>query len=175
MRPMIHLSIGRLGIALAVLPLIASAGSSRAQDAQGDNFSLQARCANAARRFFNDAKSQMAENAHFENHYSIALQKCFIRMQEGPIFSQSKYGFTSVYVYDALESKLYAEYDGDAICNKENNHCLLNSGTIWFDANTSRNPPDVRVGYGGLMYGGAGGEDTKREFIVATDKYFMNN
>ena len=74
-----------------------------------------------------------------------------------------------------LEGKLYAEYDGYAICISGDNHCLLNSGSIWFDANTSRNPPDVRVGFGGLMYGGVGSGDTEREFIVATDKYFMSN
>ena len=101
---MIRLSIGRLGIALAALVLIASGSSSWAQDAQDDNFSLQARCANAARQFFKDRKLHMADNAHFENHYSIKLRKCFIRIYEGPTFSQTKYGFISVYVYDVLVS-----------------------------------------------------------------------
>jgi hypothetical protein len=117
----------------------------------------------------------MADNAHLENHYSRRLQKCFARIHEGPSYSESKYGFVSVYVYDPLEGKLYAEYDGFAICITGDNHCSMNTGQIWFDANTSRNPPDVRVGFGGLLYGGVGNEETEHEFINATDNYFMNN
>jgi len=154
--------------------LIASAGSAPAQQMQNDEFTLQARCAKAARQFFNEIKEKLADNAHFENHYNIRLNKCFVRLYEGPIYDQTSNSFMSIYIYDALEGKQYAEYDGYDICLSGDNHCSMNSGSIWLDANVSRNPPDINEGFPGSNYGTRlGNRNTKAEFISDTDKYFM--
>ena len=105
------------------------------------DFSLQTKCANAARQLFHDYDPNQNANAYFEAHYSVTLQKCFVRIYN--ILTDSKDGssFSEIEIYDALERKKHAEFNGDQSCLKETNSCWMNSGSIWFDANTQRSPP----------------------------------
>jgi hypothetical protein len=69
------------------------------------SLSLQAECAKQALQQFNDSWASQQE-AGFTNHYNRKLEKCFMRIQ---------YWQTSnfvVQVFDAFESREYAEYMG---------------------------------------------------------------
>jgi hypothetical protein len=161
--------------AAAIFALLAVAAPARA-----DDFALQTKCADAARQWVaNQNRSDpLPANSHFENHYSIKLQKCFMRLFEGPDFTQSPQGFIRIFVLDAVEGKEYAEFNGYQLCIPQvdkDPHCSLNSGSIWFDGNRERNPSDIQLGFGGLPSGKFGNADTESEFISATDKYFMAN
>jgi hypothetical protein len=161
-------------VAVAIFALFITA-----EPAQADDFTLQTKCADAARQYFHENKAQLGEgqNTHFENHYSIALQKCFIRISVGPDYTQSPVGFIMIFVFDAVEGKEYGEFNGYSFChgNDQDNHCYLNSGSMWFDGNPQRNPPDLQLGFGGVVSGKIGSATTESEFIAATDKYFMAN
>src|SRR5262249_20144352 len=105
-------------------------------------------------------------DSDYKNHFNSKLNKCFVLVSDYSLNDD----FRTLDLYDAAEGKRYATYHGHNVCEvaitKNSKRCALDSGSIWFDGNDSRNPPDFRVGFRGLLYGGgAGDENTQKTFL----------
>lgn len=73
------------------------------------NIDFQEKCAKQSEKLYNDVGKAKGNALNgFINHYNPKLSKCFVLM--GFNSYDSNGGFISKYLYDAYESKLYAEY-----------------------------------------------------------------
>jgi hypothetical protein len=130
----------------------------------------QAQCSDMANKFLTNRtyyKNTDDYQFDFENHFNAKLNKCFVLIFES---SLPKSDFLSINLFDAVEGKRYAEFEGHSFCDvhatNDPRRCSLDAGKIWFDGNDTRNPPDVTVGFRGLLFGGGhGDENTKKMFL----------
>lgn len=146
---------------------------------QENSFSLQEKCSNVSTKFVanNGYKDGDGFTFDYKNHFNSKLNKCFILVNSYNANTDSQF----IDLYDALESKHYASYLGHGSCDAlalslTNNpkKCQLDSGNIWFDGNDTRNPADYHVGFGGLIHGGIGDENTQKQFMEHIQSY-MND
>jgi hypothetical protein len=126
----------------------------------------QRECAASANRFLVSRGWKPDDGSDYENHFNSRLNKCFV-LVSGYLLKED---FRTFDLYDAVEGRHYATYNGHNICNpaitKNPRKCAMDSGSIWFDGNDSRTPADFTVGFRGLLYGGgAGDEGTQKAFL----------
>jgi hypothetical protein len=132
---------------------------------------LQEKCSETASKFFSSSAGyKNADGFDYKNHFNSKLNKCFILVSSYLHKANAYADFSSIDLYDAVEGKRYAQYNGHFICDvaltKNPRKCIVDSGRIWFDGNDTRNPPDFTVGFRGLLYGGgAGDENTQKTFL----------
>jgi hypothetical protein len=129
---------------------------------------LQTECSEMASKYFaraggNEKRKGLVD---YRNHFNSKLKKCFI-LVSGYLPNDD---FVTIGLYDAVEGRHYATFNGHSICNAaitgNPKKCVVDSGSIWFDGNDSRNPADFTVGFRGLLYGGgAGDENTQKTFL----------
>jgi len=149
-----------------------------AQQQANNNFDLQTKCASQAKTFFNDNgyKSGTEYNFSYEDHFDSQLNKCFIQVSSYMPSNDS----LIVDLYDALGGEHYASYIGHSDCGtpllggSNATKCELDSGNIWFDGNDTRNPADYHVGFGGLLHGGVGDENTFNDFMAHLQPFMSN-
>jgi hypothetical protein len=72
-------------------------------------FDSQERCAEQARKTFDDLGYKKKPSAGYENHYNETMNKCFIAISDTEPSTAGAF-FTSRMVFDALEGKTYGEY-----------------------------------------------------------------
>jgi hypothetical protein len=126
---------------------------------------VQTECAASAQKFL-ASRGWKADDGSYENHLNARLNKCFVLVSEYDL----KDDFRTFDLYDAVEGRHYAAYNGHNICDVAitNNpkKCMVDSGQIWFDGDDSREPADFTAGFRGLLYGGgAGDENTQKAFL----------
>lgn len=137
----------------------------------------QTKCSQQAQQFFTSHGYKDSDGITFSytNHFNSKLNKCFVLV--------NYYGLStdilSMDLYDALEGKHYAGFFGHNNCyvasslTKNPNVCQMDSGNIWFHGNDTKNPADYHVGFGGLMNGGVGNDNTQKHFLEHLQP-FMN-
>jgi hypothetical protein len=69
---------------------------------------LQARCAEQSLKTWKSGGWEKLKNATYSNHYNLALNKCFMRI-ENSIPDRSGTVYTSDRIVDAYEGKVYGE------------------------------------------------------------------
>ncbi len=126
----------------------------------------QTECAAIANRFLVARGWKASDGSDYENHFNLRLNKCFV-LVSGYLPNQD---FRTIDLYDAVEGRHYATYNGHSICDeaitKNPKKCAMDSGSLWFDGDDSRTPADFTVGFRGLLYGGgAGDEHTQKAFL----------
>ncbi len=145
-----------------------------------NNYSLERKCTERADFFYKqgDYANQDGFSSFYINHWNKKLEKCFIEITTTSLNSN---GFESIDVFDAFEGKHYGSFIGHSNCDplslkviNQPKRCQLDSGNIWFDGNDAKNSSDYHVGFGGLLNGGIGDENTLKEFLVHIENY-MNN
>ncbi len=147
-----------------------------------NNFQLQSKCSDAAEKFYVKngwRKDGNDTNSSYENHFNLKLNKCFILLTSGSLNDD----FVTIDLYDVLESKRYASYNGHGVCDKSilsltntsTNKCQVDSGNIWYDGNDARVPPDFTVGFRGLKYGSQVGDENTQRIFMEHVQPFMNN
>jgi hypothetical protein len=145
-----------------------------------NNFAMQTQCASAAAKYFSDNDGKdltYGIDSSYDDHFNSQMNKCFVLV----FATTASTNFTSVSLYDALGGQEYAEFDGYSICNPvaleatggNVNQCETNSGNIWADGNNAATST-YHVGFGGLLHGGVGDENTYTDFMAHIQPY-MNN
>lgn len=133
----------------------------------------QRECASSAQTFLRSRGLKVDDTSQYENHFNERLNKCFVIIS-GSIPNDA---FQSIDLYDAVEGRRYATYNGHSYCQGmigSRPRCALDSGSLWFDGDESRMPPDFTVGFRGTLYGGGtGDENTQKEFLKRVHE-FMN-
>ena len=85
--------------------------------------------------------------------------------------------FVTIDLYDAVEGRRYATFNGPNICDvaitKNPKKCIVDSGSIWFDGDDSRTPADFTAGFRGLLYGGGAGDATAQKTFLDHVRPFM--
>ncbi|MFL6446192.1 MAG: hypothetical protein ACJ746_00590 [Bryobacteraceae bacterium] len=133
----------------------------------------QLQCSEAARKFLPSQGWTPEMGGDYKNHFNSKLGKCFV-LASNYLINED---FETIALYDALEGRLYASFNGHRICEigitGKPRKCVLDSGNIWFDGDDDRTPADLVIGFRGSRYGGgAGNEDTRKDFLKAI-KPFM--
>ena len=127
------LAVALLGIALIILVGIMRTQSNNILDLQGDIRDLnarlaerskadevQAKCAEQARKVFNDSQYSKREFAAYENHYTAKLDKCVMRVLHTDAHTtRGKLIWTYLNVLDAFEGKQYGTYAWYSETNKK--------------------------------------------------------
>lgn len=142
---------------------------------------LQQNCATSAAKYFvnNEGENNTPTVAtSYKNHFDLKLNKCFILVTS----YIANDDFLAIDLYDAVEGAHYATFNGHQICDPttltiisyDTNKCQFDSGSIWFDGNDTKNPPDYRAGFGGLKYGGVGDENTLPQFLAHIQPFMTN-
>ena len=134
----------------------------------------QEQCAEYTKKYFNDNGYEIKDTVgtlyfSYVSHYNIKLNKCFIFITNSDINSNALF----LYLIDAVEGKTYGEFDGHPFCNfgNESNLCRIDSGSIWSDGNSSKDP-DLHFGFSGLGKQ-SGDVNTQKEF-TASIQSFLN-
>lgn len=77
----------------------------------------QQQCATAAKAWFNDnfgsaARDKTTQELNYSNHYNRKLHRCFVQAEWHVIYGSGQYAtwFKHMYVYDAMENRLLAEF-----------------------------------------------------------------
>lgn len=135
----------------------------------------QAKCRDDAAKYFSSKNYKNSDGFDYINHYNSKLNRCFILITGRSLNDNSLF----IDLYDAIEGKHYATFNGHVSCidfiTNNTNKCNLDSGSIWFDGNDTKNPADTMVGFRGFKNGGgAGDENTQKQFMDAI-QLFMNN
>ena len=90
----------------------------------------------------------------------------------------TKDDFVTIELYDAVEGRRYAIFNGHQICDvaitKNPKKCALDSGSIWFDGNDTRHPADFTAGFRGLLYGGGSGDENTHKTFLDHIQLFMS-
>jgi len=137
-------------------------------------FTLQAQCSEVARKFLSSKGWKPDAGDEFKNHFNLKLKKCFI-LVTGYLPNDD---FVTIDLYDALEGKHYATYNGHHICDvvitRKPDKCALDSGSIWLDGDDSRTPADFTAGFRGLRFGGGTGDETTQKTFLNHIQPFMN-
>lgn len=159
------------GVIALVISIISLIISLFALAPHSDKMSLQAKCSDAATKYF-ISKGYKKEIAYtYVNHFNSKLDKCFILISYYADIPDS----TSIDLYDALEGKHYASYLGYNNCTITATKCQLNSGNIWLDGNDTKPFSDYHVGFQGAAIGpGVGDENTQKQFLEHIQP-FMND
>jgi hypothetical protein len=138
-----------------------------------ENFTLQAQCAEMAHKFISSKGWKPDEN-NYTNHFNLKLSKCFVLVT----YHKFNGDFSAIDLYDALEGKHYAMYNGHDDCDvaitKEPNKCVFDSGRIWLDGDDSKSPADFIVGFRGTRFGGGAGDETTQKIFLNHIRPFMN-
>jgi len=145
---------------------IQSLATALADKSQQQALALQTECAQSANRFLVSRGWKAGDGSDYENRFNSKRNKCFV-LVSGYLPNDD---FRTIDLYDAVEGRHYATYNGHSICDetitRNPRKCAMDSGSIWFDGNDSRTPADFTVGFRGLLYGGgAGDESTQRVFL----------
>lgn len=146
---------------------------------QQSDLELQAKCADYAKQYFNSKGYKNNDGFDYKNHFNSRLNKCFIFISSYDANSD----FASMDLYDALEGTHYATYNGHSICDPtvlsasgaNPKKCLVDSGSIWFDGNDTKNPADFTVGFRGLQNGGGSGDENTQKIFMEHVQAFMDN
>jgi hypothetical protein len=137
-----------------------------------NDIAMQTKCADRAALFYKQGdyedNPQGFSNSYI-NHWNKKLGKCFVQINSSSIKDDS----VSIDVFDAFEGKHYAMYMGHNFCDSASlvvlndpKRCQLDSGSIWFDGNDTRNPADYHVGFEGIANGhGVGDANTQKQFL----------
>jgi hypothetical protein len=147
--------------------------ASLADKSQQQAFALQTECAQSATRFLVSRGWKASDGSDYENHFNSRLTRCFVLV--------SAYlpndDFRTVDVFDAVEGRRYATYNGHNVCDqaitRNPRKCAMDSGAIWFDGNDSRIPPDFTVGFRGLVFGGGAGDERTQKVFLDRIRAFM--
>jgi outer membrane murein-binding lipoprotein Lpp len=83
---------------------------------QKEGLALQAKCAAAAKAYFNEAKASLGEfdsvktwhNSGYENHYSVSLNKCFVMIYDDAYDEKIGDMSRSQWLSDVYENKEWA-------------------------------------------------------------------
>lgn len=148
-----------------------------------DQLTAQANCAELAHRNlvahgFKQEDGPNGDTVNYENHFNSKLRKCFVLVRS---YSPND-DFLTIDLYDAVEAKHYATFNGHSSCDPEvlaisgqnPKKCDLDSGQIWFDGNDAKNPADFTVGFRGLRYGGGSGDATTQKTFLDHVQPFMS-
>jgi hypothetical protein len=134
---------------------------------------LQTQCSEIASKFLSARGWKPGEGDDYKNHFNTKLKKCFVLLS-GYLANQD---FVTIDLYDAVEGKHYAMFNGHNICDvaitKNPRKCAVDSGSIWFDGDDSRHPADFTVGFRGLLYGGGSGDESTQKTFLDHVKPFM--
>jgi hypothetical protein len=131
---------------------------------------LQKHCSAAAIVFLQNRGWKTTDESHsYTNHFNSKLNKCFVLIS-GYL---PKDDFRTIDLYDAVEGKHYAMYNGHDICDPvqivilgDRRRCMLDAGVIWYDGNDTKNPPDYHIGFQGITVGpGVGDDNTQKQFL----------
>jgi hypothetical protein len=146
-----------------------------------NNFALQTQCADAAAKYFNNGgynETSTGLNFSYDDHFNSQMNKCFVL-----VFSNSPNdNYLSVDLYDALGGQNYADFNGYQNCSplsvsliggNQKTKCEMSSGNIWSDGDDTGSST-YHVGFGGLLHGGVGDENTYTQFMAHIQP-FMNN
>jgi hypothetical protein len=137
-------------------------------------FAAQADCAAAAHRFVISRGWKPDAGDDYENHFNSKLNQCFVLVSS----YMPKDDFRTFDLYDALEGRHYATYNGHNNCEVAFMHdpkrCVFDSGSVWFDGNDTKSPPDFSVGFRGLRYGGGSGDENTQKTFLDRVHAFMN-
>ncbi len=132
------------------------------------DLSLQTKCSEMATKTFISNGYKSSDGADYKNHFNSKLNKCFILISSYDINSD----FQTIDLYDVIERKHYASYMGHSDCGvpllggDNSKKCQLDSGSIWYDGNDTKNPADYHVGFQGVAIGpGVGDENTQKQFL----------
>jgi hypothetical protein len=121
----------------------------RAQS-QKQGHAAQVECAASAQKLLSSRGWKPEDGSEYENHFNARLSKCFVLISTYLL----KDDFRSIDLYDAVEGRHYAAYNGHNICDVlitgKPKKCMIDGGSIWFDGNDSRHPSDFNVGFRGL-------------------------
>jgi hypothetical protein len=93
--------------ALSILMLLTSVAAASTKE----QYDLQERCGKQAAELFNKDHGE-APGASFENHYSIALNKCFIVEQFLVVNGSSPSGYVIEFASDINDHKAFASFSG---------------------------------------------------------------
>jgi hypothetical protein len=137
-----------------------------ADKATQEALALQAQCSEMASKYLSGRGFKPGEGFDYRNHFNSKLKRCFV-LASAHLPNDD---FLSIDLYDAVEGRHYAQYNGHNICDvaitKNPRKCIVDSGSIWFDGNDTRHPADFTAGFRGLLYGGgAGDENTQKTFL----------
>jgi hypothetical protein len=133
------------------------------QRARDDALAGQTRCAEIARRYLSSRGFQTdganGYTADYQNHFNSKLKKCFVLVTS----YLPNQDFVSIDLFDAIEGKRYAQFNGHNICDvaitSSPRKCFADSGRLWFDGNDQRVPADLTVGFRGLKFGPETGDE----------------
>ena len=143
--------------------------ASLADKSKQQGFALQTECAQSGGKFLVSRGWKAAgDGSDYENHFNSSLNKCFV-LVSGYVPNED---FRTIDLYDAVERKHYATYNGHNVCDpaitRNPRKCATDSGSIWFDGNDSRTPADFTVGFRGLLNGGGAGNQGTTEGVSRT-------
>lgn len=145
-----------------------------------NNFDLQSKCSNLAKKYFDDKGYKIDDGFDYKNHYNLVLNKCFILISSYSM----KDDFITMDLYDAVGGNRYATFNGHNNCDprvlsllvpSDLKKCQLDSGSIWINGNDMKEA-DIVVGFEGFLNGnGIGNENTLKQFMEKIDQGFMTN
>lgn len=159
-------------MAIILIVLIALGMYLYYRSAKIDALALQAKCADRAAYFYKEGwykKDTPGFSDFYTNHWNQKLGKCFIQITSTSLND----GFETIDLFDAFEGKRFAVYMGHQSCEPaflvvlgEPKLCQLDSGSIWFDGNDTRNPADYHIGFKGIANGpGTVDENIQKQFL----------
>jgi len=137
-----------------------------------ETLSLQTQCSEMASKFISSRGWKLGINDDYENNSK--LKKCFVLVSS----YLPKDDFITIDVYDSVEGRRYATFNGHQICDgaitKNPRKRALDSGSIWFDGNDTRHPADFTAGFRGLLYGGGSGDENIQKTFLDHIQPFMS-
>jgi hypothetical protein len=139
-----------------------------------ETLSVQMRGSEMAGKFLSSRGWKPVVGDDYKNHFNSKLKKCFVLVSS----YLPNNDFTTMDLYDAVEGRRYATYNGHNICDVAitNNakKCALDSGSIWFDGNDSRLPADFTISFRGLPHGGGSGDSNIQKTFLERIQPFMS-
>ncbi len=136
--------------------------------------SLQTQCSEMASKFLSSRGWKPGVGEDYRNHFNSKLKRCFVLVSS----YLPKDDFVTIELYDAVEGRRYAIFNGHQICDvaitKNPKKCALDSGSIWFDGNDTRHPADFTAGFRGLLYGGGSGDENTHKTFLDHIQLFMS-
>jgi hypothetical protein len=140
------------------------------------DIALKQKCSESAASFYKAGgwlDNSQGVTSFYRNHWNKKIGKCFIQISS----AYMKDNILLIDVYDVLESKRYASYNGHQVCDPrivDTKECMLDSGMIWLDGDDARKTNDYHVGFNGIGNGGVGDANTQSQFLDRI-RTFMND
>jgi hypothetical protein len=132
-----------------------------------ETLSMQIHCSEMASKFLSSRSWKIGSEDDYTSHFNSKLRKCFVLVSG----YSPKDNFVTIDLYDSVEGRRYATFNGYSICNDAITYnpkkCALESGSIWFDGNDRRVPADFTIGYGGI----SGDSNTQKIFRERIQPY----